>query len=92
MQIEVDCRRSGEKNDLQNVQGLISYLERNRETETIYVGYSESKTVTIQMLKSLCTEMEDHVLALYHKKWQLEEQVKNTNDIELLKDIKWNEE
>ena len=69
--IEVDCRRSGIKNDLQNVQGLVSFLERRGDTETHYVGYSGTVLATVDQLKTLCTEMEDHVLRLYEQKWQL---------------------
>jgi hypothetical protein len=85
--IEVDCRRSGIKNDLQNVQGLISFLERRGGTETHYVGYSETVLATVDQLKTLCTEMEDHVLRLYEQKWQLEELVKLAETRDQIKNI-----
>ena len=88
--IDVDCRREGTKNDLQNVQGLISYMERNGVETTNYVGYSEVKdNVTTEMLNALIIEMEDHVLSLYQKKWALESQISSASDSETLNNINW---
>jgi hypothetical protein len=88
--IDVDCRRSGLKNDLQNVQGLISYMSRKSISSIEYVGYSETITgVTVSMLESLCAEMEDYVLALYQKKWSLEVMVAAAKTETELKAIAW---
>jgi hypothetical protein len=79
--IEVDCRRTTAKNDLQNVQGLISYMTRNSLTTIDYIGYSETKTgVTKANLEALCGEMEDYVLFLYQKKWGLETLINAATD------------
>jgi hypothetical protein len=90
--IEVDCRRGGINNDIQNLERLIKRMNRENILETPYKGYTEEVVATIDQLNTLLEEMGDYGLLLYLKKWQLEEQVKNVNDSELLKDIKWNEE
>jgi hypothetical protein len=88
--IEVDCRRSATKNDLQNVQGLISYMTRYSIPTIDYVGYTETKSgVTISDLEALCGEMEDHVLALYNKKWGYEVQIDNCATIAQVLGIIW---
>jgi len=90
IEIEIDCRRSNLKNDLQNVQGLISYMTRNSLTVTDYKGFSETKVgVTIAQLNSICNEMEDHVFDLYNKKWALEAQIQSAITVEQLNQIKW---
>jgi hypothetical protein len=88
--IEVDCRRSDKKNDKQNVEGLISNMSRNSKSTVNYVGYSEVKTgVTKEQLETLVAEMEDHVLALYEKKWVLQTQIENASTIDEVKNINW---
>ncbi len=87
--IEADCRRSGIKNDLQNVQGLISFMERTGQSETNYVGYTETVRTTVNSLKALCGEMEDFVLSLYNKKWSLENQINTASTIDEVKQINW---
>ena len=89
LSIEVDCRRDTTKNDLQNVQGLISYMTRNEVTEVEYIGYTSTGIATISQLQTLCNEMEDHVLGLYQKKWALEAQIKEATTIEQLNAIVW---
>ena len=88
--IEVDCRRSDRKNDKQNVEGLISNMSRNSKSTVNYVGYSEIKTgVTKEQLETLVAEMEDHVLALYEKKWNLQMQIQNATTIQEVNAIVW---
>ncbi len=88
--IEVDCRRSDRKNDKQNVEGLISNMSRNSKSTVNYVGYSEVKTgVTKEQLETLVAEMEDHVLALYEKKWNLQMQIQNATTIQEVNVILW---
>jgi len=90
LEIEIDCRRSTTKNDLQNVQGLMSYMVRNGITTTDYRGVSKTKSnVTISQLTDICGEMEDHVLGLYNKKWILEAQINACTNKEQLDAIKW---
>lgn len=87
--IDVDCRRGSAKNDLQNVQGLISYLERSSAESTTYVGVSEAVPATPAQLKSLACEMEDHVLGLYNRKWALEAQARSAASEADLKAVVW---
>ena len=88
--IEVDCRRAEMKNDLQNVQGLISYMNRNSIPSINYVGYSEIKqSVTSGMLTALLAEMEDYALQMYEKKWTLLQQVESAATKEDLGGIQW---
>jgi hypothetical protein len=88
--IEVDCRRSSNKNDKQNVEGLINHMVRNSITEITYVGYDSVKeNVTKMMLENLVGEMEDYALGLYNKKWQLETAVKQAKTVGELENIKW---
>lgn len=88
--IEVDCRRSSTKNDKQNVEGLISNISRNSKSTVDYVGYSEIKTgVTKAQLEVLVAEMEDHVLALYEKKWIKQSEIQLATTIEQVKAITW---
>ena len=87
--IKIDCRRNLNKNDLQNVQGLISNMTRYSIQSINYIGYTEIAVATVEKLTSLANEMEDHVLGLYQKKWQLEEQIKNVLTIESLEAITW---
>ena len=57
--IDVDLRRTGEKNDLQNVEGLIDDFENLEEYEKYYVGYSETTDFlfTLIQLQDLKIEM-----------------------------------
>lgn len=88
--IEVDCRRSDRKNDKQNVEGLISNMSRNSKSTVNYIGYSEVKTgVTKEQLETLVAEMEDHVLALYEKKWQKQTEIQSATTVEQVKAIVW---
>jgi len=88
--IEVDCRRAGMKNDLQNVQGLISYMSRNSIAKINYVGYTEIKAnVTPAMLTALLAEMEDYALQMYEKKWGLLQRVDGCITKEELEGIVW---
>jgi len=88
--IEVDCRRDSLKNDLQNVQGLISYMTRYEAESVNYVGYSEIKqNVAKDNLITLCGEMEDYVMALYQKKWTMETILNSATTVEELEQINW---
>lgn len=88
--IEVDCRRNGDDNDKQNVEGLISNMTRNSKATVNYTGYSEIKTgVTKTQLEELVAEMEDHVLSLYEKKWMKQLEIQSATTIEEVKAIVW---
>ena len=96
LQIEVDCRRTGIKNDLQNVENLIGYLETSNQTElNIYRGYTNPETsitqyaynVTLEQLQQLKLEMIQYGLQLYNRKWQLEDLINNTSTLSDLNNI-----
>jgi len=88
--IDVDCRRSNSKNDKQNVEGLISNMSRKSKSTVDYVGYTEiCPNVTQAQLTELVTEMEDHVLGLYEKKWMKQSEIKSATTIEEVKNINW---
>lgn len=82
-------RRSGIRNDKQNLQTLISYLERKGLTGASYKGYTESATASVSDLKVLMNEMEDYGLYLYNKKWGKETEVDNCTSKEDLDAITW---
>lgn len=87
--IEVDCRRNGKDNDIQNVQNLIEDMTENGETSVDYVGYTEiKKGVTIDQLKNLLKEMRKHGRDTYTKKFILQEQIKGSS-LKDLDNIKW---
>ena len=87
--IDVDCRRSDTKNDNQNVTGLLSRMGRESIDSVTYIGVSESCTATKSQVQALLYEMEDHVAALYAKKWALEEQIEAATNAEELSKITW---
>ena len=89
--IEVDCRRGGIKNDLQNVEGLITDYDNLTEAEKHYKGYTEttSSPLTLAQLISLKQEMSQWGRALYKKKWSLEESINNSTTITEVKSIVW---
>ena len=90
--IEVDCRRTTSKNDLQNVQGLLSNFNRKSKIDVPYVGYTEIATnIKAQDLEDLSHEMEDYFLSLYEKKWVLQTSVEACTTIEELNAISWEE-
>ena len=96
LQIEVDCRRSSTKNDLENVKNLIeAFIETNRETLDIYRGYTVPDTgetyyahnVTLNQLKQLKLEMIQYGENLYRRKWSLEDLINNAQTLEELNNI-----
>lgn len=87
LQIDVDCRRSDTKNDLQNVQNLIKKMQVDGIQQIYYVGYTETAPVTFQQLLQLEIEMIDFGLQLYNKKWELESQISNAQSIAELENI-----
>ena len=88
--IEIDCRREGKDNDLQNVERLIKKMERSNIGTITYHGYIEDKdNVTSAMLETLTEEMDDFVLYNYNKKWMLESAIATAQTIEEVKNIIW---
>ena len=87
--IEVDCRRSGTKNDEQNVRGLISRMTRDGIKTVKYKGKTESATATLAQIQSLQYEMEDYGASLYAKKWAAEDALANAQSMEEIEKIAW---
>jgi hypothetical protein len=87
--IEIDCRRSATKNDLQNIQTLSAKMDREGWTEVEYVGYTATKVATKQNLKDMTSEMEDYALGLYQYKWAKWELVSKAKTIQELEEITW---
>ena len=82
--VVIDCRRSGTKNDLQNVQGLILL----NETVT-FVGCNFTFVVTPEQLNEMQLQMVNYGNSLYQKKWNLENQINIAITIQQLENIKW---
>ena len=76
--IVVDCRRSGAKNDYQNIISLLSRMRRNKIKSVDYVGFSETKNATYEQIESLSYEIEDRISTLYEKKWGYESAVESS--------------
>lgn len=87
--IEIDCRRSATKNDLQNIQTLSAKMDREGWTEVEYVGYSETKVATRQNLTDMAIEMEDYALGLYQHKWEKLTEIQNATTIQQIESIVW---
>ena len=87
--IEVDCRRSGTKNDYQNIQGLLSMMQRGNIASTTYVGVSESVTATKEQIQQVLNEMEDYSIAMYKRKWDCEAAIAAAETAEALQAITW---
>lgn len=88
--IEVDYRRYDKKNDKQNVEALIAYMVEENIPEVIYKGYESLKaSATIAQLQTLVKEMNAHGIFLYNKKDTLIQQIKDTDVINDIDQIKW---
>lgn len=89
--IEVDCRRSADNNDLQNVEGLIADFDSLEGYEKYYVGYAETteNQFTLEQLYALKKEMAAYGRSIYKRKWIFENQVTNADTPEDLTLIEW---
>ena len=85
--IIVDARRFGDKNDLQNVEALLSHMLRWNEIEINFHGSTDSVIATIPMLETLRSELQDYGLSLYQYKHALNDKLKlaqTKNEIDLI--------
>lgn len=90
LSIDVDYRRSGTKNDLQNVEALISYMEINNIPQVVYKGFEyQSALATLQQLKDLRLEMQAYGVYLYGKKDALKKAIDQATTIEEVDNIDW---
>ena len=90
MGIDIDYRRNGTKNDLQNVDVLIEVMTDTGTTETEFRGYQDQKAnVTLDQIKAMRKEMLLYSTTLYGKKEGLENQVLAAVTIEEVQAIKW---
>ena len=87
--IEVDCRRSGTKNDEQNVRGLISRMTREGIKTVEYKGKTESVTASLEQIQSVQYEMEDYATFIYAKKWAVEKAIADATTVEELQLVSW---
>ena len=87
--IEVDCRRSGTKNDEQNVRGIISRMTRAGVNQIVYKGKTEEVPATLEQIQQLQYEMEDYASFVYTKKWEAEAKVEAATTAEDLQTITW---
>lgn len=88
--IDVDYRRSGVKNDLQNVEALVAYMEKEMISSTIYKGYEDQTApANVTQLKVLIREMQAYGVFLYNKKDTLKAQIDAAETIEAVKNIVW---
>ena len=88
--IDVDYRRGGKNNDLQNVEGLIEYMEDFSITSTVYSGYESQKApATLEQIQALRKEMIFHGIFLYNKKGSVKDQIDSASSIEAVNNIKW---
>ena len=85
--IEVDCRRSGTKNDEQNVRGIISRMTRAGVNQIVYKGKTEEVPATLEQIQQLQYEMEDYASFMYAKKWAAEAKVEAATTAEELNAI-----
>ena len=89
LKIEIDCRRNGTNNDLQNIQTLYDYMDRASIDSVEYIGYTEKKSASKSQIKDIIVEMGNYGLSLYKKKWELEEKIKKATKIDTLEKIIW---
>lgn len=88
--IDVDYRRNGTYNDLQNVEVLINVMTSTGQTETVYSGYEDQKApATFQQIKDLKKEMELYSVILYNKKKGLEKNIDDATTIAQVKAVTW---
>ena len=85
--IEVDCRRSGTKNDEQNVRGIISRMTRAGVNQIVYKGKTEEVPATLEQVQQLQYEMEDYAAFVYAKKWAAEAKVEAATTVDELNAI-----
>lgn len=86
----MNCRRSATKNDLQNMETLLSSMQRKGlATTAVKDATGEMRTVTQANLQQIIAEMEDYGLALYQRKFSLEAQAKAATTEAELKVIVW---
>jgi hypothetical protein len=90
LDIDVDYRRYDKKNDMQNVEALISFMTDNNIPQTTYKGYASQKaTATLEQLKTLLKEMQAHGVLLYNKKDTLRTLINSKTTIAEVKAIVW---
>jgi hypothetical protein len=88
--IDIDCRRTGEKNDVQNVEGLIDIMIAYNKPTEYYKGISETKAdVTVEQFQAIKLEMIAYGLALYQKKHEKENLINAATTFEEIKAITW---
>lgn len=88
----VQCRRSGANNDLQNYERLLSYMIDNNITTTYIRLLDDSFTgpVTQDQLKILISELTGMALSKFSLRWYMEEMIDDCTNQEELDSINTN--
>jgi len=87
--INIDSRRSATKNDLQNIQTLLSKMERESWTSIEYVGYTETKVATKANIEDMIIEIEESALGLYQYKWVKWAEIQIATTIQQIEAVSW---
>lgn len=72
---EVDCRRDGINNDIQNIQALIDGMTATNQTSVNYSGTTNKKILTLAELQTLYIEMVQYGLSHYEKKHKKDDDI-----------------
>lgn len=87
---KIDARRDGVNNDLENVKGLIDYMQVNNLTTIMFRCNDDiEREFTLNDLVELSKALLQYGLGLYQKKHALEDAVKNATTIEEVMAITW---
>jgi len=88
--IEVDCRREGTRNDLQNVTGMITDYDNLTEIEKYYKGTEETTSFpcSLQQLQDLELEMIRFAKTNYFKKREKQALISQST-LETVRTITW---
>jgi len=72
---EIDCRRDGINNDIQNIQALIDGMIATNQTSVNYSGTTSKKILTLAELQTLYIEMVQYGLSHYEKKHKKDDDI-----------------
>jgi len=84
--IKIDSKLS----DLQNLEIGLSYAKlKNLSTIQLRDYYNKLHSVDISTFEQIITELKQFIIDCLEKKWKLQKEVDDSNDIESIKSIKW---
>jgi len=86
----IDARRSDTKNDLQNMQVLLSTMQRNGDISTMVKGADNMLySCWVEDIEALIVLLEETATARYNKKFMLESTVAAAQTIEIVESVQW---